>query len=160
MLGTEKHVFEIHLKLNGCGITELSIKDALPTRSYLSFGSPAVVLGFPGLEGYDTQLYDEFSNFPVARHATIATWPSFTFTSRPLSLYKERCFLVDAKLHRGMSGSPVLSLPKSIYTKDGKPVNNDVNYYFAGILSAGSSELELHVVYWAELLEEVTKQGN
>lgn len=150
---------EHDLKGKDPAIVEFSQKhDVLPTGCYLALGSPVVVLGFPGLEG--RQFYDEFSNLPIARHATIATLPPFSFTLPSSAvherIFKQRFFLVDGELGPGMSGSPVVSAPKSIYTKKGEPIYDDVHSYLVGILSAGEPSLKLHAVWWPELIEEAT----
>jgi S1-C subfamily serine protease len=131
--------------------TYLSGKDALPKGAELTIGSPAVVLGFPESPEPDKiQFYDESLNFPIARFGSIATLPQFPFN-------KKRYFLVDAKLHHGMSGSPVVSLPGSPSTKDGEIILDDVESYLVGILSAGWPYLELNAVWPARLIEEATQ---
>lgn len=133
------------------GFGYLSGKDALPKGAEFIIGSPTVVLGFPASPEPDkTQFYDEFLNFPIARFGTIATLPQFPFN-------KERYFLVDAKLHPGMSGSPVVSVPGSPYTKGGKILLDDGDSYLVGILSAGWPSLELNAVWPVQLVEEATQ---
>jgi len=138
--------------LKGCFVAYLSNQDVLPAASYFELGSQAVVLGFP-----KGGFYDEFSNFPIARVATIATLPWLAFNKR-------RCFLVDAKLHEGMSGSPVVSLPRSVYQKNSEPICDDVNSYLLGIFSSewlwGDEPLGLNTVWPPELIEEATQEGN
>lgn len=130
------------------GFVPLSNKDTLPEGGQFIIGSPTLVLGFPESPEPDKiQFYDKVLNFPVARFATIATLPQFPFNKR-------RYFLVDAKLHPGMSGSPVASVPRAIYTKDDTTVYDDVNSYLVGILSAGWPSLELNAVWPAQLIEE------
>ena len=127
----------------------LSIGDALPKSCHPTLGSQAMVLGFP-----KGAFYDPSSNFPVCRIATVATLPWLTFKKR-------NCFLIDARLHEGMSGSPIISMPRSIYEKDHKPVYNDVRCYLLGIFSSewlwGSEPLGLNTVWPTDLIEEATK---
>jgi len=130
----------------------LSNADALPKSCHSTLGSQAMVLGFP-----KGAFYDPSSNFPVCRIATIATLPWLTFKKR-------NCFLIDARLHEGMSGSPVISMPRSIYEKDNKPVYNDVRCYLLGIFSSewlwGGEPLGLNTVWPTDLVEEATKEGD
>jgi hypothetical protein len=134
--------------IKDCFITYLSNKDMLAAGSKFVFGSQAVVFGFP-----KGAFYDEFTNFPIARIATIATLPWLPFN-------KKRCFLVDAKLQEGMSGSPVVSMPRAICEKDNKLVDSDLNCYLLGIFSSewswGDEPLGLNTVWWPELIEEAT----
>lgn len=51
--------------------------------------------------GYPNNVYDSVSHLPVARRGTTATPPSVDFNGKP-------CFLVDASVFPGSSGSPVL----------------------------------------------------
>lgn len=138
--------------IKDCFVTYLSNEDVLPAGSYFALGSQAIVFGFP-----KGAFYDEFTNFPVARMATIATLPWLAFN-------KQRCFLVDAKLQEGMSGSPVVSMPRSIYEKDSKHVYDDVNCYLLGIFSSewlwGDEPLGLNTAWWPELIEEATQEGD
>jgi len=130
-------------------VTYLSRDDMLPANSHFSLGSQALILGFP--QGV---FYDESSNLPVARIATIATYPWLTFN-------RKRCFLVDARTHDGMSGSPVVSLPRSIYEKSSTPVYEDTNCYLLGVFSSEwesrGEPLGLNTVWWPELIEETTQ---
>jgi S1-C subfamily serine protease len=126
----------------------LSNADALPKGCHSTLGSQAVVLGFP-----KGAFYDPSTNLPVCRIATIATLPWLGFKKR-------NCFLIDARLHEGMSGSPVISMPRSIYEKDNKPVYSDVRCYLLGIFSSewlwGGEPLGLNTVWPTELIEEAT----
>jgi len=130
----------------------ISCKDILPKGYYFALGSQALVLGFP-----KGAFYDEFSNFPIARISTIATLPWLAFNKIP-------CFLIDAKLQDGMSGSPVVSMPRAIYEKNGKPIYNDVRCYLIGIFSSEwlwdsgpfREPLGLNTVWSADLIEETT----
>lgn len=52
--------------------------------------------------GYPDGIYDTKNNYPIIRRATLASAPSVPFEKEPK-------ILIDAKLHPGTSGSPVLS---------------------------------------------------
>jgi hypothetical protein len=78
-------------------------KDLVP-ESYpgvkVPLGSFALVLGYP------LGFYDKIHPNPIVRLATVSTIPWQDFGGEP-------CFLIDAVLHPGMSGSPVVSHPES-----------------------------------------------
>jgi len=61
-------------------------------------GEDVVILGYP--LGY----YDYYHNVPLLRQGIIASFYPLAFNRRPV-------FYVDARLHSGMSGSPVLFPP-------------------------------------------------
>jgi hypothetical protein len=68
----------------------------LPSYIPIYFGEDLTVMGYP------LGLYDEFNNLPIMRRASIASVFSVPFNGQP-------CFLIDARLHSGTSGSPVLT---------------------------------------------------
>lgn len=61
----------------------------------LPLGQDVLILGFP------LGFHDTLHNLPIVRRATIASSFSHPFKGYPY-------FLTDARLHRGMSGSPVI----------------------------------------------------
>ena len=136
-------------ELGGLFATWLSRDDWLPRGCRFLLGSQVTVPGFP-----KGAFYDEFSNLPVARNATIATDPRLTFN-------RKRCFLIDGNLPDGMSGSPVVSLPGSPYEKNNVPVFDDANCYLLGIFSSewfwGSDPLGLNTVWGADLVEDTAQ---
>lgn len=77
--------------------------ELLPGRD-IGLGLQTLVLGYP------LGFYDKSTFLPMARAATVATWPWLNFEGKP-------CFLVDARLHPGMSGSPVISSAGTIRVK-------------------------------------------
>lgn len=96
--------------LTGCFITAFSEgdlldadADLLPGRD-IDIGLQTLVLGYP------LGFYDKNTFLPMARTATVATWPWLNFEGKP-------CFLVDARLHPGMSGSPVISSAGAVRVK-------------------------------------------
>ena len=73
----------------------------------LSPGEDLIVLGFP--RGFS----DEKHNLGLLRNALISSAYGINFNGLPL-------FVVDANLHPGMSGSPVMTKPKTnLPTKTG-----------------------------------------
>lgn len=72
-----------------------SCDDILHMDTILPLGQDVLILGFP------LGLQDPLNNLPIVRRATIASSFSHQFKGEPY-------FLTDARLHRGMSGSPVV----------------------------------------------------
>ena len=69
--------------------------DILHRGEAMPVGQDALILGFP--LGFS----DTLNNLPIVRRATIASSFAHPFKGNPY-------FLTDARLHRGMSGSPVI----------------------------------------------------
>jgi hypothetical protein len=61
----------------------------------LEVGTPLQIVGFP------LGFYDTLHHLPVVRQAAIASSFGVRFQG-------EGCFLTDARMHRGMSGAPVV----------------------------------------------------
>lgn len=70
--------------------------DILNRDNVLPLGQDVLILGFP------LGFHDTLHNLPIVRSATIASSFSHPFKG-------EQYFLTDARLHRGMSGSPVIA---------------------------------------------------
>lgn len=70
--------------------------DILNMDEALPLGQDVLILGFP------LGFHDTLNNLPIVRRATIASSFSHPFKGEPY-------FLTDARLHRGMSGSPVIA---------------------------------------------------
>jgi Trypsin-like peptidase domain len=71
-------------------------EDILNKDYALPLGRDVLILGFP------LGFHDTLHNLPIVRRATIASSFSHPFKGEPY-------FLTDARLHRGMSGSPVIA---------------------------------------------------
>jgi hypothetical protein len=87
--------------------TAFSEKDFLPEEfptQKIPLALMALVLGYP------LGFHDEKNPYPIVRSATVATHPRYEFLG-------EECFLIDATLHEGMSGSPVVSHPEFSFGK-------------------------------------------
>lgn len=70
--------------------------DILQRDHSLRLGQDVLVVGFP------LGFHDRLHNLPIVRSATVASSFSHPFNGEPY-------FLTDARLHRGMSGSPVVA---------------------------------------------------
>lgn len=70
--------------------------DILEREQALRLGQDVLIVGFP------LGFHDRLHNLPIVRSATIASSFSHPFNGEPY-------FLTDARLHRGMSGSPVVA---------------------------------------------------
>jgi|WetSurMetagenome_2_1015567.scaffolds.fasta_scaffold258658_1 hypothetical protein len=77
-------------------ITRFEVNSFKPSEFPIFYGESLMVLGYP------LGRYDELNNLPIVRSATIATAYSAYYRGRPI-------FLVDSRLHQGVSGSPVLT---------------------------------------------------
>lgn len=95
---------------------------------YVSIGNDLIVVGYP------LGLYDSKHNTPIIRSATIAS-------VYPLPFEGNDYFLIDSRLHKGTSGSPVILKPQD---------------YLIGIHSAQLEEdTNLNIVWYAKLIPEI-----
>jgi V8-like Glu-specific endopeptidase len=105
------------------------------------FGNVVVV-------GYPLGFYDEINNLPVYRKAMIATAYPFNFMDRPY-------FLIDANLHEGTSGSPVVNSHHTLFREGDKKEG----YVLFGVHSAehvvDEEPLGLNVVWHSSLIMEI-----
>lgn len=94
-------IVPLEIDLQQYGHTSYSQADILPRgavaqdHKMVSGGDSAIVIGYP------LGFTDE-NKLPVIREALISTPYQISFSGDP-------CFLIDARMHDGMSGSPVLS---------------------------------------------------
>ncbi|MGH9339895.1 MAG: hypothetical protein ACRD1R_09995 [Acidobacteriota bacterium] len=110
---------------SGIFIKAIALSNFLPERFVMNPGEDVMVIGFP------RGLSDSVHNLPLVRNALVSSANSVNVGGFPT-------FLVDANLHPGMSGSPVLTKPKNIWPDregntnilTGSPV------YFLGVFSA------------------------
>lgn len=87
-------VNEPHL-ISALDVATFADDDLLSESETLSLGQDVLIIGFP------LGFYDTLHNLPIVRSATIATSYAHPFKGQPY-------FLTDARLHRGMSGAPVV----------------------------------------------------
>ena len=145
-------------QLQGTVVRSLSSEAFFPPDKYiLTPGDDLIVLGFP--RGYS----DEKHNLGLLRNALISSAYGVGFNGLPM-------FVVDANLHPGMSGSPVMTKPKTMlpsntgFTMARTPVT-----FFLGVFSATISAvlpsrqqeaLGLGVVWYANLIEQIMDSGS
>ena len=100
--------------------------------------------------GYPDGFYDDVNLFPVVKSGIVASRWGAPFRGDP-------CFLIDAKLFPGSSGSVVLSKPGILGLRDGqllKTKDGDKAFALLGIFSGGY-DLDLGVVWYADAIEEI-----
>lgn len=106
-----------------------------------SFGNVVVI-------GYPLGFYDEINNLPVYRKAMIASPYPFNFREKPY-------FLIDANLHEGTSGSPVVNSHHTLFKEGDK----NEGYVLFGIHSAehvvDKDPLGLNVVWHSFIIYEI-----
>lgn len=136
----------------GTSIKALSSANFLPERFVVTPGEDLMVIGFP------RGLSDHLHNLPLIRNALISSAYGVEYEGAPT-------FLIDANMHPGMSGSPVLTKPKNIWPdKSGNTsMLTGTPTYFLGVFSAtlsvtvsGAQEaLGLGQVWYGRLIEEI-----
>jgi len=120
--------------------------------------------------GYPNGFYDEVNLFPVVKSGIVASRWGANFQGK-------RCFLIDAKLFPGSSGSIVLSKPADILVHGGRVLSaSEKQFAFLGIFSsepfaeARVFETEnltitervgfnVGIVWYADLVEEIVNDG-
>lgn len=126
-----------------------------PPTALIEIGSPVMVIGYP------LGLYDTTHNLPITRSA-VATVYGAHFDGNPL-------FLIDANLHEGTSGSPVIMNVFSDLSRPESPGGTTFHIssiYLLGVNSGpwlhGPSygEMGLHAVWYPELISNIISQRN
>ena len=153
--GIDIAVIEIDQKKfkSGLLIKALNSTNFLPKDLRITTGEDVIVIGYP------RGLSDVTHNLPIVRNATISSAYGIEFQSNPL-------FLVDANLHPGMSGSPVVTKPKDVWPdiQGGTRFFTGSPTFFLGVFSAtlgvnlptGQQEqLGLGTVWYGNLIEEI-----
>ena len=139
-----------------CHIEPFSKKDLVADTDFSnSIWDHLVVIGYP--LGYR----DNKHNLPIFRNATLATVPNVPFERKPK-------ILIDAQLHPGTSGSPVLI--RSAFRVDGGTIKvlvndeKDDDKYLLGVHSGEyniySPEVGLHDVWFAGLIPDIISQNS
>jgi len=116
-------------------------KDDYPSQAeILAFGSRISIIGYP------LGFYDNVHNLPITRSASIASPYGIPFRNKSY-------FLIDAVLHKGISGSPV------IISRTGSRRERGIIHSLLGILSARETA-DLGVVWYPQLIEEIVIEEN
>ena len=132
-----------------------SASQFLPSMYVLDPGEDVFIMGYP------LSFFDHQHNLPVFRNAMIASIYGVPFRKNPY-------FLTDANLHPGMSGSPVITKPKSTWIDSNGNTNIVTGnpYYIVGIhsgthsvpLSDGTKKsLGLGVAWYIQIVEDIAK---
>ena len=154
-LGIDVAVVELDQRefSSGVYVKALSSGNFLPDKFVINPGEDLMVIGYP------RGLSDSVHNLPIVRNALVSSAYGIEFENAPL-------FIIDANLHQGMSGSPVLTKPKNIWPDRDGNTNMMVGSptYFLGIFSATLSKntsanqqepLGLGAVWYGRLVEEI-----
>lgn len=136
--------------LDGCFVKPFSVQDLPPVDLQLDAGEDVLIAGYP--LGH----YDDVNNFPLVRRGTVATLYGAPFKGRPY-------FEVDAKLHEGTSGAPVLLKPTNIvhrtsvpFAMMSAPVSFLLGIHSEGIDIREGESLDINRVWYASLIRDIT----
>ena len=102
--GTNADIAAVELnrtEMQGYIIKAFSAANMPPNDVRIDLGEPVLVLGYP------LGFYDEVHNLPIIRNAILASVYPVPFRGNPY-------FLIDGRLHQGMSGSPIITKPSPI----------------------------------------------
>lgn len=129
-------------------------KDHIPNDIIIPLGQELMVIGFP--KGFS----DKLNNLPITRDASLGSVYPVPFQGNPF-------LLIEAHLHGGTSGSPVVTKPMNMVQTTGgsTQIRTGNTRYLLGIHSASvdvkNSEdkdpLGLNCVWFASLIDEITK---
>lgn len=137
--------FEIS-KPEGVVFATLNKTNLLPEDVLLGLGEQVLVVGYP--KGF----HDEIHNLPIVRNASIASAYGVNFRRNPF-------FLVDASLHPGTSGSPVITVPKATeMKKDGGFSIGAPKWYFLGVNSGEFGGMQLNSIWYAFLIVQLLEK--
>lgn len=112
----------------------------------LPLGSDVILLGYP-LGFYDTK-----NGLPIVRKGAVASMYQFPFAGNPY-------FLVDANLHEGMSGSPVVWPRRFLRMREGQVYLGNFDPVLLGVHSGeaivGGKPTGLNAVWYPGLITEI-----
>jgi hypothetical protein len=96
----------------------------------LQIGEDVLIMGYP-LGKY----YDEAYNLPIVRNGIVASAYPVPYKNNPY-------FLVEARLHKGTSGAPIVTKFKNIWkTIDGKTITNGFAFYLLGVKAESTRQI-------------------
>jgi len=99
--------------------------------------------------GYPQGFHDELNNLPIYRKASIASAYGVYFEGFPY-------FLVDAHLHPGTSGSPVVNSHHTLF-KESEEEGYTLFGIHSGTYSIAGDSLGLNIVWYAHTLLEIAE---
>lgn len=146
-LGPSIDVISIKLPLSEMGkyhIKAFHTTDFVREETELGVGEPVVIIGYP------LGFFDEVHSLPVARQGSIASVYPIPFRDRPF-------FLVDAHLHPGTSGSPVITRPAGARIGGSREEKEGEHFYLVGINSGGYEDLELNAIWFTSVIKELIR---
>jgi hypothetical protein len=122
-----------------------------------SFLPPEDLVVAPGDEllivGYPRGFSDVVRNYPIVRTGAVASSYPTPFQGQPY-------FLVDARLHPGTSGSPVLAKPTNTMRKSSTTVVGDYHIFFLGVNSGevnfGGESSGLNAIWYSTEVVDLT----
>lgn len=133
-------------------IKAFSSTNLLPSNYRLQIGEDVMIMGYP-LGAY----YDDIANLPVVRNGIVASAYPVPFRGNPY-------FLVDARLHKGTSGSPVMTKSKSMWgATDGSTMVTGFQFFLLGVNSSTwqlpkeEEPLGLNATVFASIVDNMTK---
>ena len=130
----------------------------VPQDVTVPIGQDVLVIGYP------LGFHDTVHNLPIVRNALMASVYPVPFEGRPL-------VLIDARLHRGTSGSPVLTKATNVIlrTDGGGSITDRFVHFLIGVHSATldlpgrdpkrDEPLGLNAVWFASLIPEIIAQS-
>lgn len=138
-------------------IRALGSEDHIPQNVDISIGEDVLVIGYP------LGFHDALHNLPIIRNAIISSVYPAPFQGNPI-------ILIDSRLHRGTSGSPVLTKPSQwIRYTDGRTAMLSAPKSFLVGIHSGTFDvttrdpsqdepLGLNAVWFASLIIEIITQ--
>lgn len=135
-------------------MTTWSREDFVPANYPLFPSEDVFVMGYP------MAFHDTAHNFPIFRNAMIASVYGVPFQGKAF-------FLIDANLHPGTSGSPVITKPKNTRVDDQGNVSmsTGVRYHLVGVHSGnvtmnvpGGGNFGLSAAWYAQLVEDIAAE--
>lgn len=131
-------------------VVPFTFESLLPDDLHIGIGHQVMVMGYP--RGF----YDDTHNLPIVRDAAVSSPFGVPFKGMP-------CFVIDAHLHPGTSGSPVQTKPQlSWLDRFGSVRTGSFPPYLLGIQSgrwlfpvAKDEPSGLNVVWYASLLRDI-----